>query len=77
MKRPDIVNYLSLRFKNLDMIDPLGYSLVARCVLSGMFETADRLLSKGANINFKNKDGKTALSMAVIEDSFDAVNYLL
>ncbi|TNV87712.1 hypothetical protein FGO68_gene15221 [Halteria grandinella] len=77
MKQPDIVNYLSLRFKSLDSIDPLGFTLLSRCVLSSHFETADRLISRGASLNFKNKEGKTALTLAVIEDNMSAIEFLL
>jgi uncharacterized protein len=76
-KQPHIVNYLSLRFLNLDIEDPLGYTLIARLALSNSFETAARLITRGANVNYQNNEGKTALILAVIEDHIEAIKFLL
>jgi ankyrin repeat protein len=68
-----IVNYLSLRVKNLDTEDPEGYTVFSRYVLDNNLEMANKLISRGAQINFTNREGKTALTLAIKADSLDAV----
>ena len=61
----NIVNYLSLRAKNLDDEDPEGLTVFARYVLNENFDMATRLLQRGANVNHTNRDGKSTLTLAV------------
>lgn len=76
-KQPHIVNYLSLRFTNLNLQDPLGYLLLTRCILANSFETADRLITRGFDINFRAHDGKTALIQVVMEGNDTGIKFLL
>lgn len=71
------MNYLSLRVSNLNVPDPLGHTVLSRLVLMQAYEIVFRLISRGAMINFQNREGRTALILAVIEDNFEAVRFLL
>jgi len=37
------------------------------------FDSVFKLLSRGANINQQNKEGRTALTLAIMEDDFLAI----
>jgi uncharacterized protein len=75
--QPDIVSYLSLRVRDLNPVDPLGYTALTRCVMQGNFEAAMKLISRGANINLQNLDGRTALTLVIMEDHFQGALFLL
>ena len=66
--QPEIVSFLSFRVRDLNPIDSLGYSPLARCVLNNQYEAAFKLLSRGANIDIQNLDGRTALTLLIIEE---------
>lgn len=55
----------------------MGYTALTRCTLQHQFDTSFRLISRGANLNSQNKDGKTALVFAVMDDNLEAVKFLL
>jgi ankyrin repeat protein len=63
------VSFLSFRVRDLNPIDSLGYSALARCTLNYQFEAAFKLLSRGANIDIQNFDGRTALTLMIIEEN--------
>jgi len=54
--------------RDLNPIDSLGYSPLARCLLTNQYEAAFKLLSRGANIDIQNLDGRTALTLLIIEE---------
>lgn len=64
-----IANYISLRVKNLDDEDPEGLTAFARNALTGKLDQASKLLQRGANINYSNRDGKTALALAILAEN--------
>jgi ankyrin repeat protein len=61
----------------LNADDPEGYSPFARYALSQKFDMAIRLLHRGADINFTNMDGKSALTLAVESEIHPTVKFLL
>ena len=61
----------------MNPIDPLGHSALSRCVLNGQFEAALKLISRGADINIQNQDGRTAILLQVMEDNQPGVKFLL
>ena len=73
----NIVNYLSLRAKNLDDEDHEGLTVFARYVLNENYDMATRLLQRGANVNHTNRDGKSTLTLSVQQGKEKAVSYLL
>ncbi|CDW86931.1 ankyrin repeat-containing protein [Stylonychia lemnae] len=76
IERDDIVNYLSLRMKNLDTEDKKGRTLLFKYLQIDEFEMCLRLLQRGASINHRNKDGKTILIMQVEAGNEEAVKFL-
>lgn len=75
----EIVNYLSLRVKNVNDEDPEGYIPFTRYLMKGNFDIANNFLSKGGldTLEYCNKDGKTPLTLTIIMEKTDAVNYLI
>ncbi len=63
--------------RDLNPIDSLGYSPLARCLLSNQYEAAFKLLSRGANIDIQNLDGRTALTLLIIEEHVYGAVFLL
>lgn len=72
-----IANYLSLRVHNLDDEDPQGFTAFSRYALNNSFEQANRLLQRGAKINYSNIEGKTALTLAILTENENSVKFLL
>ena len=72
-----IANYISLRVKNIDDEDPEGLTAFSREVLRHGFEQASKYLQRSANINFRNRDGKTTLTLALVSNNESAVKFLL
>lgn len=64
-KYRDIVEYLSLRTKNLDAEDANSVTILMHFLLAGDFETANKLIVRGAKIDYVNKNGNTALQICV------------
>ena len=72
LRNHDIVNYLSLRMKNINDEDPQGNSPFICYVLIHNFDMASKLLSRGGGspvINYCNREGKTPISIAVKQDN--------
>ena len=60
----EVVNYLSLRVKKIDVEDPQQMTPFMRFALFNHFEMANKMILRGADVNFNNKLGKTALVLA-------------
>jgi ankyrin repeat protein len=71
------VNYLSLRTKNLDVEDRNGITILMHMILQNNYKMVQRLLIRGASIDFVNKHGKTALHICVESKLLESVKYLL
>jgi len=41
------------------------------------FEVASKLISRGASLDLQNKEGRTALTLSILEDCYPAVKFLL
>lgn len=61
---------MSLRAKNLNIQDKEGYTIMMRYLLKKKIGMVKKILIRGADINFRNIFGKTALHYA-IEESLD------
>lgn len=73
----DTANYISLRVKIIDDEDPEGLTAFSREVLRHGFEQASKYLQRGANINKRNREGKTVLIMAIESGNEMATKFLL
>ena len=73
----NMVNYLSLRTKNLNIEDSRGKTIVMHMILQHNYKMVSRLLYRGARIDYVNKFGKTALHVCVESKLEEAVKYLL
>ena len=76
----DVVNYLSLRSKKLlNSEDPHHLTLLMKyIVLNKDFMFANRMISRGADINYRTSDkGLTVLHFALKERNIEAVSFLL
>lgn len=52
-----IINYLSLRAKNLNIEDLNCQNIFVQLLFSGNFDMANRMLVRGADINYSNENG--------------------
>jgi ankyrin repeat protein len=74
----DMVNVLSQHDKvNMNQDDPEGFTPLARYVLAQKFDMARKLLSRGADVNATNHEGKSALIIAIEDENHPAVKFLL
>lgn len=60
-----IVNYLSLRTRDLNEEDANCITILVHQLFSGNFLMASRLIVRGAQIDYVNKNGNTALHLCV------------
>jgi len=79
LKMDDIVNYLSLRVKNINDEDPEGFTPLSRYLLAENLEMCSKLLSRGGLdiLEYCNRYGRTPLTLALISEKQQAVNWLL
>ncbi len=75
--QPEIVSFLTLRARDLNAVDPLGYTALSRCLLNDNYEGALKLITRGADINCQNLDGRTPLTQVIMEDNLKAIKFLL
>lgn len=61
----DIVNYLTVRAKNVNVEDDNGNTLLSIFLEKNLMSYLRKLLGRGADINYSNKYGKTILHEAV------------
>jgi ankyrin repeat protein/tetratricopeptide (TPR) repeat protein len=77
-ENPEILNFF-LDYSNIN-IDMPGYkqrSLFVSLSSSGKIDRVKLFLEKGANINFQDETGNTALHLAVLNNKIPVVKYLL
>lgn len=60
-----VVNYLSLRRCDLDAEDPDGLTVLSRYALFDQPDLVKKIFARGADIDYCNREGKTALVLAV------------
>lgn len=61
----DAVNHLTFRTKNLDFEDIHGNTLMMILLKANNQDMVTKLVNRGANLNFRNKYGKSPLLFAV------------
>ncbi len=64
-------------FSNVNALDGRGYSALLCAARIGSLPIVKALLSAGADIKAKSKDGDTALDLAVMLPAEDVIDYLL
>ena len=72
-----IVNYLSLRTRDLNEEDSNSITKLVHQLFSGNMKMASRLIVRGAQIDYVNRNGQTALHLCVANKLIDAVEFLL
>lgn len=73
----EIVNYLTLRTKDLNEEDANSMTILMQYLFKKDFKTASKLIVRGADINYVNRNGNTALHLCVENNIIESVNYLL
>ena len=73
----EIVEYLSLRTKNLNEEDSKSITILMHFLFANDFKTASRLIVRGAKVDYTNKNANTALHLCVQNGMEDAVTFLL
>lgn len=73
----DIVNYLTLRKCDIDAEDPESLTVLARYALASNFDMVKRLIKRGANLDYTNSEGKTALVLCVDKGREESIAFLL
>ena len=61
----DVVNYLTQRGMKTSLEDHEGFSILARVLDVFDFSLALKLLQRGCDIDFTNKDGRTVLTLFI------------
>ena len=61
----DVVNYLTQRGMKTSLEDYEGFSILARVLDVFDFSLALKLLQRGCDIDFTNKDGRTVLTLFI------------
>ena len=73
----EIVNYLTLRTKDLNEEDANSLTLLMQYLFKLDFKMCSKLLVRGANIDHVNKNGNTAIHLCVENSLIEAVHYLI
>jgi ankyrin repeat protein len=73
----ETVNHLTLRTKNLDIEDRKGNTLMLIYILKRNQEMINKILSRGAHINFRNQFGITPLLFAIRHELPEDIVHLL
>ena len=68
---------LGSEFINIDHQDEDGNSFLLKCLKASKFRAAEWLIKHGANIEIKNKAGKSAINIAIEKNSLPVVKGLL
>jgi ankyrin repeat protein len=72
-----IVNYLSLRTRDLNEEDSNSITILVHQLFSNNLRMASRLIVRGARIDYVNRNGNTALHLCVENKLKEAVEFLL
>jgi len=73
----DIVNFLTQRTNDLNEEDANSLTILMHRLLENDFKMARKMLSRGADINYINRNGFTPLHLCVKMKRTDAVRFLL
>jgi ankyrin repeat protein len=74
LNQHDCVNYLSLRMRNIDEEGakggPMGgLTVFSKYLLLNKFEMAQKLISRNTNINYRNREGRTPIVLAILSNN--------
>ena len=72
-----IVNYLSLRTRDLNEEDSNSITLLVHQLREKNFSMASKLIVRGAKIDYVNRNGNTALHFCIENNMKEAVEFLL
>mmetsp|Transcript_24015 Transcript_24015/g.36928 ORF Transcript_24015/g.36928 Transcript_24015/m.36928 type:complete len:139 (-) Transcript_24015:2692-3108(-) len=72
-----IVNYLSLRTKDLNTEDKNNMTILMHQLFSDEIDMASRLIVRGADIDYVNGNGYSALHLCVENKNLKSVKFLL
>ena len=75
LHREEIINFL--KSNEAMTCDELKIFSLFEAAQNGNIETLKKLISRGADINRKDRLGNTALHYAVVSDNFEIVKYLI
>jgi ankyrin repeat protein len=73
----EIVNYLTLRTKDLNEEDSNSLTILMQYLFKKDFKMSSKLIVRGASVNYVNRNGNTALHLCVENGLVDAVLFLL
>lgn len=73
----EIVNYLSLRSSDLNQEDLNGMTILMHYLFKNDLKMCKKLISRGADVNYCNKQGKTAIFLCVENKLREATAFLL
>jgi ankyrin repeat protein len=73
----EIVNYLTLRTKDLNEEDAHSLTILMHYLFKGNLKMASKLIVRGADVNYCNKNGNTALHLCIENNLKEAVVCLL
>ena len=71
------MNYLSLRTKDLNTENANCQTILMQQLFAGHIQMASKLIVRGANINYVNRNGQTALHFAIENLNRNAIKFLL
>ena len=66
----EIVNYLTLRTKDLNEEDANSLTILVHYLFKKDFKMAQRLIIRGSNVNYVNRNGNTALHLVIANNYF-------
>ena len=72
-----MIQFLSVRTRNLNIQDNDGMTILMHNVLAGNYSLCSKLIYRGAKIDIVNMEGKSALHICVEKRLNEAVEYLL
>ena len=73
----EIVNYLTLRTKDLNEEDANSMTILMHYLFKQDLKMCSKLIVRGANVNYANRNGNTALHLCVENNLVEAVNFLI
>lgn len=72
-----IVDYLSLRTRDLDEEDSNSVTILMHQLFSNNYKMASKLIVRGAKLDYVNRNGNTALHLCIQKSLKDSVKFLL
>lgn len=67
----EIVNYLTLRTKDLNEEDANSLTILIHYLFKSDFKMASKLIIRGSDVNYVNRNGNTALHLLIENNTFN------